>query len=552
MASITRSRRELVVTERQGFLTKSSKTGETIEGRVDNNIDVLRNSLGSPLISAGSGNFNDMIGGQANSVGLARNDFDSMSIDCGLPKSTRMYRTDDIAQTGVNGLRTHLSELTDRVDIYRNCVAAYLSDTIDSFEMRRYNDKIACVHPQPQSQQKYTYSSILSDLQSVASAIGSGGLTDAQLNSLKTYASEVSAQLGKSSCLAYVTNALVNGNAANVDWTGGQNTSSKLGDLAPGSSQLQFNELIDKWFLGSDNPSLSGLGGSYANVTHPLFGTSGAPTANDVNQGRVGDCYLMAALACVAQDEPSKIASMFTSDGNGVYGVRFFDGPGNPVYVTVNDAVAQNAAENSCDSWVQILEKAFVEYQHMNGLANQYKAIDGGCDIGLTAVTGRQAESYECSSFSQTSWDDTVKQSIISGLNNKTEVMYGCSQNTTDPSGQIELVNEHMFSVLGYDQSTGDFILRNPWGNHNGNNRYDTQFEVSADQLWNKGGGGEVIISDPESNCVAKSTSGGTLGSQVNSLVASMSALHFQSSEWGAAYTRLHSVDQQINTTHIA
>ncbi|MBP0596397.1 hypothetical protein J8I87_43885, partial [Paraburkholderia sp. LEh10] len=438
--------------------------------------------------------------------------------------------------------------------VYGNDVAVYLSDTSDTVELHGYNDKIIYVHPQPQPQPTYTYRSILSDLQSVASAIGRGGFTDALFNSLKTYASEVSAQLGKSSYLAYVTNALVNGNAANVDWTGGQNISSKLGNLAPGSSQLQFNELIDKWFLGSDNPSLSGLGGSYANVTQPLFGTSGAPTANDVNQGGVGDCYLMAALACVAQDEPSKIASMFTSDGNGVYGVRFFDGRGNPVYVTVNDAVAQNAAENSSDSWVQILEKAFVEYQHMNGLANEYKAIDGGWEIGLTAVTGRQATSYECSSFSRTSWDDTVKQSITSALNSNTEVMYACDQSTTDSSGHIELVNQHMFSVLGYDRSTGDFILRNPWGDHgyNGDTRYDTQFEVSADQLWNKGGYGKVIISEPESNRVAKSASGGTLGSQVNSLVASMSALHFQSSEWGAAYTRLLSVDQQFNATHMA
>jgi hypothetical protein len=38
----------------------------------------------------------------------------------------------------------------------------------------------------------------------------------------------------------------VNGNAANATWTGGNVTSTVLGNLTAGSSATQFSELIDK------------------------------------------------------------------------------------------------------------------------------------------------------------------------------------------------------------------------------------------------------------------------------------------------------------------
>src|SRR5205823_13704147 len=49
--------------------------------------------------------------------------------------------------------------------------------------------------------------------------------------------------------------AFVNGNAANATWTGGAASSVALGNLATGSTELQFAELIGKWFLGTDLPS---------------------------------------------------------------------------------------------------------------------------------------------------------------------------------------------------------------------------------------------------------------------------------------------------------
>lgn len=55
--------------------------------------------------------------------------------------------------------------------------------------------------------------------------------------------------------LAYIFDALVNGNPANATWTGGEAQSTSLGDLKVGSSALQLDRLIGKWFEGRDLPS---------------------------------------------------------------------------------------------------------------------------------------------------------------------------------------------------------------------------------------------------------------------------------------------------------
>ena len=147
---------------------------------------------------------------------------------------------------------------------------------------------------------------------------------------MKTIAANLNQGVTTSSYLTSITNALVMGDMANTYWTGGAATSVALGNLAAGSSATQFSELIGKWFLGTDLPTSNGsveriadLSVSYADVTRvPVFSATG-PNWNDVNQGYLGDCYLLACLAGVAYRNPNVISSMITSNGNNTYGVSF-------------------------------------------------------------------------------------------------------------------------------------------------------------------------------------------------------------------------------------
>ncbi len=115
--------------------------------------------------------------------------------------------------------------------------------------------------------------------------------------------------------------ALVNGSAANANWTGGTAKAVTPGNLATGASATQLTELIRKWFLGTDLSSSSvAMSGSstfsisYTTSAGPLFAASG-PTMSDINQGYLGDCYLLSGLAEVTKQNASSI----TSNGNGTY-----------------------------------------------------------------------------------------------------------------------------------------------------------------------------------------------------------------------------------------
>ncbi len=110
-----------------------------------------------------------------------------------------------------------------------------------------------------------------------------------------------------------------------MDRRGGAATA--LGNLGVGSTATQIVELDDKWFMGSDLPwSTVQMNGElafsvyYSTVADPVFGAAG-PSINDINQGWLGDCYLLSSLAeCAAQD-PSLISSMITDNGDDTYGV---------------------------------------------------------------------------------------------------------------------------------------------------------------------------------------------------------------------------------------
>ena len=58
----------------------------------------------------------------------------------------------------------------------------------------------------------------------------------------------------------------------------------------------------------------------------------------------------------------------------------------------------------------------------------------------------------------------------------------GCFGNAYDNYGRRTLVSGHAFAIVGYDKSTDQFTLRNPWGS--GSSRYVGEFKASWTQLY--------------------------------------------------------------------
>jgi Ca2+-binding RTX toxin-like protein len=68
-------------------------------------------------------------------------------------------------------------------------------------------------------------------------------------------------------------------------------------------------------------------------ASHPLFSASG-PTAADVVQGQLGDCWWLSTLAAVAQAKPDVIRRSISDLGDGSFAVRLYQ-DGQPTYVRV-------------------------------------------------------------------------------------------------------------------------------------------------------------------------------------------------------------------------
>ncbi len=224
-----------------------------------------------------------------------------------------------------------------------------------------------------------------------------------------------------------------------------------------------------------------------SNSSSFLYGASGKPQVTAVSQGTaIGDCWFLSALADVAVQNPSAITSMIKSDGNGIYSVTFHVG-GKTDTVTVNDQLAANAnAARGNGNWASLIEKA---YAVMNN--NSYTAISGGQGYnGIYALTGQTCGVYASgtrspinqntisaitatvrntlSSGGEVCFDSNdlfIPQTQTAGHLTGSFATFGTNSSTGQSEGYVvSLGGGHTYSVVGYDTTTGNFIVRNPWG----------------------------------------------------------------------------------------
>lgn len=378
-----------------------------------------------------------------------------------------------------------------------------------------------------------TYDAALAVLRQAATVYSNRSATTAQYAALRNFAAQLNAP-GGISVTDYVKNIVdkvILGDPGNNLWTGGAATTAALGNLSAATSVQNFGRLIDKWFLGADLPSSvvrmdPGITYtvSYSPVSKPLFVGNG-PSMTDVNQGYLGDCYLMAALAEMAAQDPSLIQSMITVNGNDTYGVRFFV-DGEAEYVTVSNRLADGGETFSSGPalWASLVEQGYAQLQGSGSttgagpgysFGNSFSSIGNGgvpefalgALLGPTTITDywNYGTSWRVSSYdSQMSaaWGGTIstqslQATLIANLDAGYIVELSSNTGAENAQGQSTLVASHAFAIYDFDEVSNKFEVYNPWGAAPGQD-WATSFELSLSELL---GTGDIIsVVDPYSS----------------------------------------------------
>ncbi|GMT09457.1 hypothetical protein PFISCL1PPCAC_754, partial [Pristionchus fissidentatus] len=199
------------------------------------------------------------------------------------------------------------------------------------------------------------------------------------------------------------------------------------------------------------------------------------PSSSDIEQGSLGDCWLLSALALIAE-RPDVLEKIFlTKEYNamGVYQVRLcVDGHWRVITVDDYFPCRKNtrsfafAVGRKNQLWVPLVEKAYAK------ALGKYEMLRSGRTVeGLALLTGAPCESITLEE------DDLDVDLVWARLLSAKEAGYvmgaSCGAGSKKRVGEgvsaaLGLLTQHAYSILDVRQEGQHRLLRvrNPWGSH--------------------------------------------------------------------------------------
>lgn len=129
---------------------------------------------------------------------------------------------------------------------------------------------------------------------------------------------------------------------------------------------------------------------AYAWADQPLF--FNGPSYSDIQQGNLGDCYVLSSLSEVALKNSSIIFDMFQDNYDGTYNFKYYTNTqpytqeGISHTIIIDAQLPSGYANYSSELWVALAEKAFAEIK-----GGDYNSLNSGSTLEMMSrITGNK------------------------------------------------------------------------------------------------------------------------------------------------------------------
>lgn len=259
-----------------------------------------------------------------------------------------------------------------------------------------------------------------------------------------------------------------------------------------GTTDMAVKSMLKRTF---EAQSQDASGALFADTENPALSV----TPDAIAQGRIGDCYFLAALSAVAQSNPQSIVDMIDDNGDGTFTVTF---PGaskgqQPITVTAPTDAELGMFNKGHESgtWATVLEKAYGQYRILyegeGGLTDAEGAGNGGLPKNaLKTLTGNNFKSAYIDNLSEDHLvevlsnnlrDDKPVTAVVSALKtagSSSDRNGSDSNSSTYGSSKFEnkwtdfgFRRNHAYTIAGIkpDGEGGHLItVSNPWNTGDG------------------------------------------------------------------------------------
>lgn len=215
----------------------------------------------------------------------------------------------------------------------------------------------------------------------------------------------------------------------------------------------------------------------------------------NIDQGRIGDCHLLASLNAYNQSEKGRehlakmITPLYDSDNKFVgFFVTLPGYDGGHQRVFVQDVLVHGNGDDTQADIASIFEKAFIQ-AHMGGTQGKFPAW--GASGSFSAWTMKDISGENAAMTANLGFDrDAMKEAAINGIQAEKPVVAESSIATHDttvttPDGShenIQIVSQHAYTVVGADEN--GVTLINPWGHNKLSDNPDIHTDATFTMSW--------------------------------------------------------------------